>query len=207
MHTHAVNAGHLIAFDGLDGSGKTTQLARLALRLRAAGHDVLETREPTDGVWGRRVRAMARSGERVAPEEELRWFLEDRAEHVERDIAPALAAGRTVLTDRYTLATVAYQGARGLDWRELLADAEARFPLPDLVVLVEIEVRAGMARIHARGEPAEPSFEEQSFLEQVAAVFAELPCAYIERVAGAGSVDVVEARVSAAVERRLPDLF
>ena len=64
-----------------------------------------------------------------------------------------------------------------------------------------------MARIHARGEPAEPSFEEQSFLEQVAAVFAELPCAYIERVAGAGSVDVVEARVSAAVERRLPDLF
>jgi dTMP kinase len=202
-----VNAGHLIAFDGLDGSGKTTQLARLALRLRAAGHDVLETREPTDGVWGRRVRAMARSGERVAPEEELRWFLEDRAEHVERDIAPALAAGRTVLTDRYTLATVAYQGARGLDWRELLADAEARFPLPDLVVLVEIEVRAGMARIHARGEPAEPSFEEQSFLEQVAAVFAELPCAYIERVAGAGSVDVVEARVSAAVERRLPDLF
>ena len=207
MHTHAVNAGHLIAFDGLDGSGKTTQLARLALRLRAAGHDVLETREPTDGVWGRRVRAMARSGERVAPEEELRWFLEDRAEHVERDIAPALAAGRTVLTDRYTLATVAYQGARGLDWRELLADAEARFPLPDLVVLVEIEVRAGIARIHARGEPAEPSFEEQSFLEQVAAVFAELPCAYIERVAGAGSVDVVEARVSAAVERRLPDLF
>jgi dTMP kinase len=202
-----VNAGFLIAFDGLDGSGKTTQLARLALRLRAAGHDVLETREPTDGVWGRRVRAMARSGERVAPEEELRWFLEDRAEHVERDIAPALAAGRTVLTDRYTLATVAYQGARGLDWRELLADAEARFPLPDLVVLVEIEVRAGMARIHARGEPAEPSFEEQSFLEQVAAVFAELPCAYIERVAGAGSVDVVEARVSAAVERRLPDLF
>jgi dTMP kinase len=202
-----VNGGHLIAFDGLDGSGKTTQLARLALRLRAAGHDVLETREPTDGVWGRRVRAMARSGERVAPEEELRWFLEDRAEHVERDIAPALAAGRTVLTDRYTLATVAYQGARGLDWRELLADAEARFPLPDLVVLVEVEVRAGMARIHARGEPAEPSFEEQSFLEQVAAVFAELPCAYIERVAGAGSVDVVEARVSAAVERRLPDLF
>ena len=207
MHTHAVNAGHLIAFDGLDGSGKTTQLARLALRLRAAGHDVLETREPTDGVWGRRVRAMARSGERVAPEEELRWFLEDRAEHVERDIAPALAAGRTVLTDRYTLATVAYQGARGLDWRELLADAEARFPLPDLVVLVEIEARAGMARIHARGEPVEPSFEEQSFLERVAAVFAELPCAYIERVAGAGSVDVVEARVSAAVERRLPDLF
>ncbi len=207
MHTLAVNAGHLIAFDGLDGSGKTTQLARLALRLRAAGHDVLETREPTDGVWGRRIRAMARTGERVAPEEELHWFLEDRAEHVERDIAPALAAGRSVLTDRYTLATVAYQGARGLDWRELLADAEARFPLPDLVVLVEIEARAGMARIHARGEPVEPSFEEQSFLERVAAVFAELPCAYIERVAGAGSVDVVEARVSAAVERRLPDLF
>jgi dTMP kinase len=202
-----VNAGPLIAFDGLDGCGKTTQLARLALRLRAAGHDVLETREPTDGVWGRRVRAMARSGERVAPAEELRWFLEDRAEHVEREIAPALAAGRTVLSDRYTLATVAYQGARGLDWHELLADAEARFPLPDLAVLIEIEAHAGMARIHARGLPLEPGFEEQGFLERVAAIFAQLPCRYIERVPGAGSVDAVEARISGAVARRLPDLL
>jgi dTMP kinase len=202
-----VNAGHLIAFEGLDGCGKTTQLARLALRLRAAGHEVLETREPTDGVWGRRIRAMARSGERVSPEEELRWFIEDRAEHVAREIAPALATGRTVLTDRYTLSTVAYQGARGLDWRELLADAEARFPQPDLVVLVEMEARAGLARVKSRGEPAEPSFEELGFLERVAGIFAELPCRYIERVPGAGSVDAVEARITAAVARRLPQLF
>lgn len=207
MHTGSVNTGQLIAFEGLDGCGKTTQLARLALRLRAAGHEVLETREPTDGLWGRRIRAMARSGERVAPEEELNWFLEDRAEHVEREIAPALAAGRTVLTDRYTLSTVAYQGARGLDWRELLKAAETRFPLPDLVVLFEIEARAGLARVHARGGPVEPSFEELGFLEGVAEVFAELPCAYLERVAGAGSVDHVEERVSVAVARRLPDLF
>jgi len=202
-----VNSGLLLAFDGLDGCGKTTQLARFALRLRAAGHDVLETHEPTEGVWGRRIRAMARSGERVPADEELRWFVEDRAEHVEREIAPALAAGRTVLTDRYTLSTVAYQGARGLDWRELLADAEARFPLPDLVLLFEIEPAAGMARIRARGEPLEPSFEETGFLTRVAQVFAALPCSYIERIAGAGSVDRVEARVRAALERRLPDLF
>lgn len=193
----------LIAFDGLDGCGKTTQLARLALRLRASGCDVLETREPTDGRWGRRIREMARSGERVAPEEELRWFLEDRTEHVAREIEPALAAGRTVLTDRYTLATVAYQGARGLDWRELLADAEARFPLPDLAVLVEVEPRVAMARVVARGAPVEPAFEELGFQERVAAIFAELPCAYVERVRGDDDVDAVEARVTAVVARRL----
>ena len=196
-------AAKLIAFDGLDGSGKTTQLARLALRLRAAGCDVLETREPTDGRWGRRIREMARSGDRPEAAEELRWFLEDRAEHVEREIEPALTAGRTVLTDRYTLATVAYQGARGLDWRELLAEAEARFPLPDLVVLVEVEPRVAMARVVARGAPVEPAFEELGFQEQVAEIFAALPCAYLERVRGDDDVDAVEARVRTAVSRRL----
>lgn len=192
-----------MAFEGLDGSGKSTQLARLAARLRAAGHDPLVTREPTDGAWGRRIRAMARGGERVAPEEELRWFLEDRREHVEREIAPALAAGRTLLTDRYTLATVAYQGARGLDWRALLARCEREFPLPDLVVLFEVEAEVGLARVRARGAAVEAAFEEQGFLERVAEIFRRLPCAYIERVDGSGDVAAVEAAVTEAVKRRL----
>ncbi len=206
MHTAAVNPGTLIAFEGIDGCGKSTQLARYAERLRAAGHDVLATREPTDGPWGRKLRAMLRSGESIAPEEELRWFLEDRAEHVEQEITPALEAGRVVLTDRYTLSTVAYQGARGFDWRELLADAEARFPKPDLVVLVELAPRDALARIRARGGVHEAEFEEEKLLERVAAVFAELPCPYILRVDGAGAPDAVAERLAAAVAERLPGL-
>jgi dTMP kinase len=202
-----VNEGILIAFEGIDGCGKSTQLERLAETLRAAGHDVLETREPTDGTYGRRIRAMLRGGERVPPEEELRWFLEDRAEHVEREIAPALAAGRVVLTDRYLHSTVAYQGARGFDWRDLLAQSEARFPLPDLVVLVELAPREALARIRARGGPLEAEFEEERLLERVAEVFASLPGDYILRIDGAGAPDLVATRLCAAIAERLPGLF
>lgn len=201
-----MNRGTLIAFEGIDGCGKSTQLARLAETLRAQGHDVLETREPTDGPWGRKLRAMLQSGDPVAPEEELRWFLEDRAEHVEHEIQPALEAGRVVLTDRFTLSTVAYQGARGFEWQELLTQAEERFPIPDLVVLVELSPRDALARVRARGGPLEAEFEEEQLLERVAAVFAALPCPYIERVDGAGAPDGVAQRLHAAVLARLPRL-
>ncbi len=206
MHTAAVNDGTLIAFEGIDGCGKTTQLARFAATLRSGGHEVLETREPTDGPWGRKLRAMLQSGESVAPEEELRWFLEDRAEHVEHEIQPALDAGQVVLTDRYTLSTVAYQGARGFDWKELLAEAEARFPTPDLVVLVTLAPHDALARVRARGGPTDAEFEEQTLLERVAGVFEALPCAYILRIDGSGAPDAVAARLAAAVGERLPQL-
>lgn len=195
--------GWLVVFEGIDGGGKSTQVARLAGALRAAGHDVIETREPTDGPVGRRIRAMAASGEAVAPEQELAWFLEDRAEHVAQVIEPGLAAGRVVVSDRYTLSTVAYQGARGLDWRTLLAESERRFPLPDLAVLLEIDPAAGLARTGRRPDTDEPVFEEVGFLERVAAVYAALDRPYIERIDARGDVAGVARAVSGAVARRL----
>jgi dTMP kinase len=198
-----VNAGRLIVFEGVDGAGKSTQLARLAGALRAAGHEVVETREPTDGAWGRRIRAMARSGARPAPEEELRWFVEDRREHVAAVIAPALAAGRIVLGDRYFLSTVAYQGARGLDPRRLLAEAEAAFPLPDLALVLEVGAAAGLARVAGRGAAAEPAFEEAAYLERVAALFAAIERDYVVRVDGSGTPDAVAGAILALVRGRL----
>jgi len=147
-----VNAGRLLVFEGLDGCGKSTQIEHLARALREAGGDVLVTCEPTDGTWGRRLREMARGSEPVAAEEELRWFVEDRREHAAQVLAPGLEAGRIVLTDRYYLSTVAYQGARGIDWQRILEASEAEFPMPDLVLLLEIEPEAGLARVRARGE-------------------------------------------------------
>jgi dTMP kinase len=199
----AVNAGYLIAFEGLDGCGKTTQVARLVAALRAAGHDVVRTAEPTDGTWGRRIRAMARGGRAVAPEEELRWFHEDRREHAARVIRPALEAGRGVVTDRYYLSSVAYQGARGLDWREILAASEAEFPQPDLVLLLEIAPEAGLARVRARPGHLESVFEDAERLERVAAIFAAVERGYVERVPAAGSPDAVEARLRQRVAERL----
>lgn len=194
-----MKSGSFLVVEGIDGAGKSTQVERLVAELRAEGHDVLATREPTDGPVGRRIRERARSGEKIEPAQELAWFMEDREAHVEGEIAPALAAGRTVVCDRYFLSTVAYQGARGLDWRAILTESETRFPIPDLALILEIDPAAGLARARSRGVAADPDFENQAFLERVAAIFAELERPWIVRVDAGADPDTVTEHVRAAV--------
>ncbi len=198
-----MNRGTLVALEGLDGCGKSTQLSQLAAALRARGRDVLETREPTDGPTGQRIRAMARSGKSVASAEELRWFQDDRREHVARVIAPALARGCLVLSDRYFLSTVAYQGARGLDWRAILTASEAEFPLPDAALIFELPVADGLARARARGGPAEPVFERADYLERVAAIFAAIERPYLARIDASGDEHAVTERALAALRAHI----
>lgn len=192
-----------VVFEGIDGSGKSTQVAALAEALTEGGARVLATREPTDGATGRRIRAMATSGESVAPEQELAWFVEDRREHVEQVIRPALADGRVVVCDRYFLSTVAYQGARGLDWRAILAESERAFPLPDLAILLQVDPGTGLARTRLRGRPAEPAFEALDYLERVAAIFAAIDRPYVERIDARRDAGAVGTAVRAAVQARL----
>ena len=174
--------GLLIVFEGIDGCGKSTQIRRLADTLRARGLDPVVTREPTDGPWGRKIRAMAQSGEAVEPATELAWFFEDRREHMREVVTPALEAGRIVLSDRSYVSTVAYQGARGLDPEKILADSEAEFERPDLVLVFEIPPEAGLARVDARGGTSEPVFENLPFQERVAAIFAALDVEGLVRI-------------------------
>jgi dTMP kinase len=197
-----VNRGALVVFEGTDGSGKSTQLPRLAARLEAAGQRVVRTREPYDCAAGRAIRSMARSGRRVAPEQELVWFFEQRRAHVREVVRPALARGEVVLSDRYFISTAAYQGARGLDANAILAASEAEFPPPDLVLWLDLAVDEGLARTHARGDPHEPAFEERAFLERVRAVMGSLARAYIVRVDARGSADAVSQRIADAVRER-----
>jgi dTMP kinase len=168
-----VNRGRLLAFEGLDGSGKSTQVA------------------------------MARSGEAIVPEQELRWFVEDRRAHVAEVIEPGLAAGRLIVTDRYYLSTVAYQGARGLDPGRLLGESEAEFPLPDLVLLLEIEPELGLQRVSGRGGVAETVFERRQFLELVGANFRALDRPYLARIDARGPEEVVHRAVLDCVRQRL----
>ena len=199
----SVKRGQLIAFEGIDGCGKSTQLGLLAHVAAASGLDPLRTREPTDGPFGRRIRAMARSDRRVAPEQELRWFVEDRRAHVAEVIWPALAAGRLVLSDRYYLSSVAYQGARGLDWLRILEDSEAEFPVPDLALILQVAPERGLERVEARGSAAEPAFEELDFLRRVASTFDEIDRDYIVRVDGDDEPDRVHERVLSLLAERL----
>lgn len=191
--------GALIVFEGLDGCGKSTQLSLAAEALRTKGLGPVVTREPTDGPWGRKIRAMAASGEAVSPETELEWFFEDRREHMRNLVSPALKAGQTVLSDRSYISTVAYQGARGLDPKTILADSEAEFERPDLVLLFEVSPRDGLARVEARGGLSEPVFENLEFQEKVAAVFADLEVSGLVRIDAARSIEAIAQDVSEAM--------
>ena len=198
-----MNRGLLIVFEGIDGSGKSTQLPRLAARLTATGRRVVTTREPYDCPAGRAIRAMARSGRRVAPEQELAWFFEQRRAHVREVVRPALARGDLVLSDRYFVSTAAYQGARGLDAAAILAASEAEFPVPDLVLWLDLPVGEGLSRAAARGAPHEPAFEERAFLERVRATLASLERDYIVRIDASGEPDAVAAQIERTVSQRL----
>jgi dTMP kinase len=139
--------GKFITFEGIDGSGKSTQLELLAGDLRSRGIDVLTTREPGGTSLGRRLRELfLESEETVAPLAELLLFAADRAQHVEHLIKPALEAGRTVISDRYADATVAYQGAgRGFSKAiiEQVIELATSGLRPDLTLFFDVPDRDG----------------------------------------------------------------
>ncbi len=192
--------GRLVAFEGVDGAGKTTQLRRLAEVLRARGREVVTTKEPTDGPIGRRIRETARTG-RLPPAEELALFLQDRRAHVDEVIRPALARGAVVLVDRYFYSTAAYQGARGLDPADILARNEAFAPVPDVVLLLELPPETGVSRVRGR-DGAENLFERLEDLRACDRVFRALDRPEIARVDASGGEEDVHRACVAAFDAR-----
>ena len=187
--------GMLIVFEGIDGSGKTTQVRLLAEELRGRGLPVVETREPTDGVYGRKIRELFNNRKAVSREEELALFMDDRREHVETLISPALESGKIVVTDRYYFSTAAYQGAEGLDPEEIIAQNELFAPVPDLVILVVITPDVGTDRVrYGRGEQLN-DFERKDALLRVSNVFDAIKREYIVRVDGSMPLDEVHKAV------------
>lgn len=147
-------SGTFITFEGIDGSGKTTQLRRLASYLKEAGCELLLTREPGGTPVGNRLRgALLDAHEEVDPLTELLVFAADRAQHVRRVLRPALEAGKVVISDRYADATVAYQGAgRGFS-AELISEIiqlATEGLKPDLTLLFDLSVEESIARTSRR---------------------------------------------------------
>lgn len=181
--------GVLVAIEGIDGAGKTTQAALLEQAIPDLGREVLRTKEPTDGTWGRRLRESAQKG-RLAAEEELELFIKDRREHVIEVIQPALREGKVVLVDRYYFSTAAYQGARGMDPVKLLAMNEAFAPRPDLLVVLDVTPRAGLERVGRRGDKAN-EFEREADLERAAVVFRAMDLPFLMRIDGTLPKDAI----------------
>jgi dTMP kinase len=163
--------GILVALEGIDGAGKTTQARELAAALSRANVPFVTTKEPTGGPWGVKIRSSAQTG-RMPIQEELAAFLADRREHIADLINPALEAGKVVIIDRYYPSTVAYQGARGLDPDELLR-ANAFAPKPDILLILDVAPQVGLARVRSRGDVAD-LFEKEDELARAREIFLRL---------------------------------
>jgi dTMP kinase len=162
--------GVLVVLEGIDGSGKTTQARSLLGRLRYRGYKAAFFREPTRGRWGREVKRLAARADSLTPAGELELFVKDRRENVAKNLVPALEAGKVVVLDRYYFSTIAYQGAKGIDTGKIRRMNEAFAVRPDLVVILDVDARAGLARIRGR-KTRDELFEREDYLVRVARIF------------------------------------
>ena len=194
----------LIAFEGIDGSGKSTQAAMLGAWLKGQGHEVVMSKEPTHGPWGTKIRQSFFT-QRLSAKEELECFVNDRKEHVETLITPALARGAVVIVDRYYYSTVAYQGARGLDATEVLHLNRAFAPKPDVVFVVDLDPRVALERISAGRAGGRDLFENLEEQLRVRAAFAELLKTepHLVMIDGTQSVEQMHERIVSEVRSKL----
>lgn len=171
MQTQSHSPGKLIVFEGIDGTGKSTQIKLLQEWLTAQGIPSITSFEPTRGQWGTAVRQAAKT-QRLPLEQEIDYFLRDRQEHVSQLISPALASGKWVLLDRYYFSMMAYQGMRGADTVALRQANESFAPVPEMAFWLDIPVQTALQRIGTRG--ALDDFEHTDTLIACRELFASI---------------------------------
>jgi len=210
--------GKFITFEGIDGCGKTTQLRMLERYLTGKGIPFMSTREPGGTTLGTTIRAalLNVSHRSIEPLAELLLYSADRAQHVRELILPALAAGRSVLSDRFCDATTAYQGyGRGFDLKLITELNElATFGLkPDLTLLFDLDVATGLKRVQRRSDfaveasdgeaPDRLDIEPLEFHERVRRGYLEIARrdpARIRVIPASGSIDMTRSLVIEAVQ-------
>lgn len=205
-------AGFFVAFEGPEGAGKSTQIALLAERLELAGIVPVCTREPGGTPAGDRIRDVILDPDlEVDPLTEFLLYSASRAQLVRERVAPALEAGRTVITDRFAGASLAYQGyGRGLDRDFIhgLTQTVTRGITPDLTILLDIDVTDGLGRVARRGARDRLERADRTFHERVRAGFLEIASAdpTWHRVEADGASDRVADRIWTLVTRAHPRL-
>ena len=224
MSTTEPYRGLFVTFEGIDGSGKTTQMRLLAARLREAGHEVLQTYEPGGTPIGTQVRRILldAANQDLCPTAELLLYFACRAQNVEQWILPALRDGQVVLSDRFTDSTLVYQGVGrrlGRDVVLALDRIACRGLQPELTILVDIDLETSLARAQARNRTlldqdqsfAETRMDDQEvdFHGRVREAYAELAAAEPQRIVvidGRRDVEAVAKAVWDAVVVRLKRL-
>ncbi|WP_187429722.1 Thymidylate kinase [Roseobacter fucihabitans] len=211
MSTVPPAQGRFITFEGIDGSGKSTQIKRLAEHLRAHGQEVIVTREPGGSPGAEEIRALVLQGapDRWSAETEILLFTAARRDHLERTILPALAAGKIVLCDRFADSTRMYQGLSRGDLRAVVDQLHALMIAqePDLTILIDMDPAVGLSRALSR-QTADERFEAfgedlQRAMRQGFLDLAEEFSARFRLVDGARDMDAVAADIAALVEAEL----
>jgi dTMP kinase len=207
-----VTRGRFITFEGGEGAGKSTQVQRLAARLRGGGHEVVTTREPGGSPGAESIRDIVLRGDadRWSPTTETLLMYAARRDHIERVIRPALDRGAWVICDRFADSTRAYQGAAGgVDPRFITALETfiLETTRPDLTLIFDLPAEVGLERAHARAG-AEMRFESKgmTFHERLREGFRAIASSEPDRCAvidAAASMEAVESAVWATVQDRL----
>lgn len=197
-----------ISFEGIDGSGKSTQAKLLAKTLSELGHDVVLTREPGGSVGAEEIRALVLQGDpdRWSAESEILLFTAARRDHMEKTILPALDQGKTVICDRFADSTRMYQGLSRGDLRRLVDELHSlMIPRdPDLTILIDLDPKLGLTRAKARNT-VEERFEDFgiSLQEKMRIGFLDLAQQFAQRfrvIDGLRDIDDVAKDVLSAVQ-------
>ena len=197
--------GCLIVFEGIDGTGKSTQLHLLATFFDTLGLPVATTKEPTEGQYGQQIRSLYQNRRTVTMEDELELFIKDRQEHVDTLIQPALAQHKIVLCDRYYLSTMAYQGALGAD-PDMVEQMNDFAPRPDLALIFELDPALAIARITEKRGDALNDFEQLGSLMKVSAIFDYMSFPFIQRIDANRPAESVHTEIITTVHATLPHI-
>lgn len=166
--------GVLIAIEGIDGAGKTTQSEILAKRLTEKGYPIRSLHEPTEGKWGKKIKELAKNGRhQIEPETELDYFYFDRLEDVEKNIGPSLKEKKIVIMDRYYFSSVAYQSGRGLSPDHIEKRNTIIAPIPDITIILDLDPEVALTRIRHKRNMTPNHFERKKHLTHVRKVFLE----------------------------------
>lgn len=166
--------GLLIAVEGIDGSGKTTQTKLLKKRLKKEGFETKIVKEPTDGEFGKKIKDILKEEIKVTQEKLLDLFVKDRKENVRKNIFPSLQEGKVVIADRYFISTLAYQKESNKSFKQLMK--MHRFaPIPDLTVILDVKPKVAMKRLSGKSSVRDKFEKDMKLLKKARMNYRRIP--------------------------------
>lgn len=182
-----------IVFEGIDGSGKSTQCSLLYNYIASENIPVKLLAEPTQGEYGQQIRKMLQSETPISVDEQIRLFIEDRQQDFDLNIKPCMEQGKTIVMDRYFYSNAAYQGSSIITPEDIIRkNIDKGFPLPHRVYYIDIDPAEAMRRITARSATGKTElFEKKTFLEGVRKNFLQMADDRFIKIDGSLSQDKI----------------